>query len=258
VRQDNRIKHASPARPFRASLRKHISAAGIYRTIEKFHPTFLIDEADTFFKDNEQLRGILNSGHSRTMAFVIRCEGIDFQPRTFSTWAAVAIAVIGRLPPTLHDRAIVLPMSRADRSMQRERWSNTAEKYFEILARKIVRWVDDHRLVLEQAEPEIPNALDDRAADNWRALLAIADLAGGDWPSRARDAALTLSMYRDREDQDHNTMLLADLRAIFKTVDRDRMRSIDICSRLADLEHRPWPEWRANRPITPPQRKVTS
>ncbi len=234
----------------------NISPAGVFRAIEKWHPTLLIDEADTFFKENEQLRGILNSGHSK-VGYVVRCEGKNYEPHAFSTYAAVAIALIGTLPSTLDDRAIVLRMRRADRGTLIDRWSRAAENHFQIFAQKIVRWVDDHRSALEEADPDIPKLLDDRAADNWRCLLAIAGLAGGDWPRRAREAALTLSMHRAREDQDHSTMLLSDLRAIFKEVSNcDRMTSKDICARLARLEHRPWPEWRNSRPITPPQLAV--
>ena len=43
------------------------------------------------------------------------------------------------------------------------------------------------------AEPSIPSALGDRAADNWRPLLAIADAVGGHWPETARQAAIVLA-----------------------------------------------------------------
>ena len=68
-------------------------------------PTLLIDEADFFLRDNEELRGVLNSGHRRG-GHVIRIVGEDFEPRAFSTFSPCAIALIGRLPATLHDRAI--------------------------------------------------------------------------------------------------------------------------------------------------------
>ena len=37
---------------------------------------------------------------------------VGHEPRLFSTWGARMIALIGRLPATLEDRAIVLPMRR--------------------------------------------------------------------------------------------------------------------------------------------------
>ena len=74
-----------------------------------------MDEADTVLPGNEELRGILNSGHTRRTAFVLRTVGDNHEPRQFSTWAPLAIAMIGNLPGTLADRSIVLPMRRKRR-----------------------------------------------------------------------------------------------------------------------------------------------
>lgn len=43
-------------------------------------PTMLIDEADTFLCDNDELRGVLNTGHTRATAYVIRTVGEDHEP----------------------------------------------------------------------------------------------------------------------------------------------------------------------------------
>ena len=59
----------------------------------------MIDEADSFLRDNEELRGVLNSGHRKGGA-VLRNVGDDHEPRSFSTYSACAIALIGQLPPT--------------------------------------------------------------------------------------------------------------------------------------------------------------
>ena len=67
---------------------------------------FLVDEADTFLTKNSDLRGILNSGYRRNAAFVIRADAI------YSTWAPVAVAMIGRLPATLEDRSVVVRLKR--------------------------------------------------------------------------------------------------------------------------------------------------
>src|SRR5262249_60573386 len=82
--------------------------AAIFRAIEIARPTLLIDEADTFLKDKSDLRGILNSGHRRNSAYVVRAVpiGDGYEPRMFSTWAAVGFAMIGRAPETLEDRSI--------------------------------------------------------------------------------------------------------------------------------------------------------
>ncbi len=90
----------------------NVTPAVLFRTIEKYAPTLLIDEADTFIRDNDELRGVLNSGHTRTTATVIRAVGDDHDPRAFSTWCPKAIALIWKLPDTLGDRAIEVPMRR--------------------------------------------------------------------------------------------------------------------------------------------------
>ena len=77
-------------------------------------PTLLIDEADSFLKDNEEMRGILNSGHTKTAAYVIRNVevGGEHKPTRFSTWAPKAIATIRALADTLEDRSIVVTLQR--------------------------------------------------------------------------------------------------------------------------------------------------
>ncbi len=86
----------------------NISAAALFRAVEAWQPTVLIDEADTFLAAREEILGLLNSGHTRGTAFVVRCvpdpEAGDYVARIFSTWALVAIAAIGTLPPPLLDR----------------------------------------------------------------------------------------------------------------------------------------------------------
>jgi hypothetical protein len=88
------------------------TAAAIFRTIEALKPTLLIDEADTFLTENDEMRGVLNSGHRRSGAFVLRLVGDDHEPRAFSTWAPTVIAMIGRLPDTLEDRSIPVRLRR--------------------------------------------------------------------------------------------------------------------------------------------------
>jgi putative DNA primase/helicase len=90
-----------------------IRPAAIFRTVERYRPTLILDEADTYLSpQHDDIRGILNSGHTRATAFVIRTAGDDHEPRRFSTWCPKAIALIGALPPTLADRSITLRLQR--------------------------------------------------------------------------------------------------------------------------------------------------
>ena len=103
---------ASPALVPRLLLAASITAASVFRAVDRFAPTLLIDEADTFLSHNEELRGIINAGHTRSTAKVIRTVGDNHDPKVFSTWSAKGIALIGRLPETLEDRSILITLRR--------------------------------------------------------------------------------------------------------------------------------------------------
>ena len=176
----------------------NITVAALYRTVEQFAPTLIVDEADTFLLTNLGLRGIINSGHTRATAFVVRTVG--HEPRLFSTWGARMIALIGHLPTTLEDRAIVLPMRRRALGEMVERIRrDTLLRRLDLLRRRAARWVADHLAALQAADPAVPDALHDRQADNWRPLLAIADAAGR--PLTPRHLAELLEGFRIKAKQ---------------------------------------------------------
>ena len=225
----------------------NVTSAVLFRTIEKYGPTLLVDEADTFIRDNEELRGVLNSGHTRTTAVVIRAVGDDHDPRAFSTWCPKAIALIGKLPETLGDRAIEVAMARrtVGESVQRLR-QDRIEAECSNLRQQAARWATDHLHELQDADPQVPASLHDRAADCWRPLLALADLAGGDWPEKARAAATALSGATDDADQPVTVLLLADVRAVFDARGTQELSSSDLASALHALDSRPWATWGRN------------
>ena len=78
---------------------------------------------------------------------------------------------------------------------------------------------------LSHAEPELPDELSDRGWDIWEPLLAIADAAGGEWPERARAAAVRLSSAQEPEDDTLGIRLIADCRDAFEDEDDDRISS---------------------------------
>ncbi len=195
----------------------NISPAAVFRAIQRFRPTLLIDEADSFLTGrnaNDELRGILNSGHFLGGARVVRCEGDEAEPRVFSTWAPMAVALIGNLPPTLHDRSITIPMRRKRPRERRVRLRLDRLGDFTPLRRKAARFARDNMMALKAADPAVPDTLNDRAADNWRPMLALADLARGAWPARAREAALALTGTAEADDE-VGVLLLRDCRAAF-------------------------------------------
>jgi putative DNA primase/helicase len=153
--------------------------AALFRSIEMAHPTLLLDEGDTFVRDNEELRGIINSGHNKRTDFVLRTVGDNHEPRVFSTWTPKMLAGIGSLPETIRDRSVVLTMHRKTKAERVEKWREREVALYDDLRRRCVRWAQDHAQALAQADPVVPELASDRAADNWATLLAMADAAGG-------------------------------------------------------------------------------
>jgi putative DNA primase/helicase len=116
-----------------------ISSAALYRVIEKYRPTLLVDEADTFLQNNDELRGVINGGHTKTQAFVLRANREDGEIEQLSIWAPKAIALIGKLHPTLHDRSLVIKMVRRTRGESIAPLRDTPQEDFDKVRSQIVR-----------------------------------------------------------------------------------------------------------------------
>ena len=221
---------------------ENLSTAVLFRAVDKYQPTLLIDEVDTFLRDNKELLGCLNAGHAKGGKH-LRCVGDNHDLKGFKTFAPAALAGIGKIPPTLADRSIqiVLQKRRADEPV--EGFREDRAQHLKKRASQIARWVQDHEIELRAAEPELPNDVLNRLADNWRPLVAIADAAGGDWPEKARNALAQLTHRDDDEGESIRVQLLADFRMIFEEIGTDRVTSETLVSKLHDMEDRPWPDY---------------
>ena len=243
----------------RAVASSNISPPAFFRVIEDLSPTLLIDEMDTFLKGNDQLKGILNSGYTRKTAFVLRAgpsapssgSGAENQNSSgeggvtrFSCWCPKVMAKIGRFPDTLADRCIVIRMQR---KTSKEQCDRSKQLDALPLRRQCARFVLDHSSEIAAARPEIPPALNDRAADIWEPLLVLADLAGGEWPQLARQAAVELSA----NSHDHNPTgsLLLDIFLLFTHKGADRIFTRSLVDGLNAFTGRPWAEMRKGKPI---------
>jgi hypothetical protein len=236
---------------FRPLLAANCSTSSIFRVVEGFRPCLMIDEADSFLPDNEELRGVLNSGHRRGGA-VLRNVGDDHEPRQFSTYSAAAIALIGQLPGTLSDRSVTISLTRRKASEKVEPFRFDRAEHLTLLARKLIRWTKDNAEAIAGAEPEMPAGLYNRAADNWRGLCAIAQVAGGDWLARAHKAALE-GAGANVDEGSRLELLLADTRDVFDglKVEPDRISSAHLIERLCEIVPRPWGEYgRSGKPIS--------
>jgi putative DNA primase/helicase len=225
----------------------NISPSALFRVIEEKQPTLIIDEADTFLEGRDEMAGILNAGYRKGNAFVMRVSEAKRRKNgltRYSCWCPKVMAAIGRLPETLADRCILITMQR---KMPGEKCDRLRELDATQYQQRCAEFVQQHRDAIATARPEIPTVLNDRAADIWEPLLAIADLAGGDWPGLARQAAHKLSLADD--DIPLIGYFLSDLRNWMLIRKTDRILSRDIVATFNRLHDRPWQDLRRGRQI---------
>jgi hypothetical protein len=225
------------ARAWRAILP---SEAVVYRKISAHAPTLLLDEVDAIYgpkaREHEGLRALLNAGHRRGSR-VPRCVGNNFALEEFETYCPKAIAGIGKLPDTVADRSIPIRLARRKKSEPVERFRARAARAVALpLREQIERWAKTADL--RERRPELPTELDDRAADGWEPLFAIADLAGSDWSRRARAAAIELHATVDPEADSLGVRLLADTKAVFG--ENDKLFTPHLLKELHQLDAAPW------------------
>ena len=195
-----------------------ITAAALYRSIEKWQPTIIVDEADTAFTDNDDLRSVVNSGWTRGQG-VIRCDSETNEPRMFSTFCPKAIGMKGRkLPDTTIGRTIIIEMARKRPGECVTDFRYVDDDGLAGLRMKLARFATDNAERLRMAEPDMPLGFENRRAANWRLLLAIADSAKDEtteWGRSARQAAVKMSGID--LGLSPGIQLLADIKKVFET-----------------------------------------
>lgn len=222
------------------------SAAALFRAVSgpDGRPTILFDEIDTVFGpkagDNEELRGFLNAGHRRT-GVTYRCVGDSQTVTPFPSYTAVAVAGLGSLPDTILTRSVIIRMRRRARNEHVEPFrARLHEQEGHALRDRLADWAEQARGWVMGAWPEMPDGVSDRPADVWEGLLAVADAAGGDWPSRAREACVILVKASQANDKGSlGVRLLTDLRD-HVLIGIDRLPTIAVLDRLNALDDAPW------------------
>ncbi|MFC7326284.1 DUF3631 domain-containing protein [Marinactinospora rubrisoli] len=241
---------------YRPIVAVNTTPAAIFRSIDPEQPpTLIFDEADTLFgskhvaEQNEDLRGLLNAGHQRGRP-VRRVVGqsANLEVAEFPTFAMAALAGIGSMPDTIEDRAVVITMRRRapGETVAKYRYRRDQVPLYELRDR-LTACVISHLGQLTDAEPNMP--VEDRAADTWEPLIALADVAGGQWPDRARAAALALTRRQDAEGDEGSPRVraLADCRAVFAAhSDPHALKTAVLLKELCGLDDAPWAEWGKN------------
>ena len=220
----------------------NVSPAYLFRKVgsEEGRPTILFDEIDTVFgpkaKDNEEIRGLLNAGHRRS-ATAGRCvmQGKTVATEEISAYSAVALAGLGWLPDTIYSRSVIIKMRRRKPG---EKVEPFRPRLHEPQAKPIKDQLEEWAAGCEIEWPNLPPEIQDRDADVWEALIAVADLAGDAWPVRARSAAVALVAEAKDAEPSLGVRLLADLRTVFGSA--DELSSKGILNALLEIEEAPW------------------
>ena len=225
----------------------NVSASVLFRAINKWKPTLLIDEADTFINSNEELRGIINCGHTKSGAFVLRTERVDdeFIPVKFSTWSPMVIAMIKKPPSTIVDRSVMIELQRKKLEEKTERLSIDHADLNKCFRSELMQWANDTHSKLKKIKPVVPELNNERAMDNWEPLFAVADVIG--WKSLTEESFISLNI-ESEDDKAIETKLLEDIREAF--ANKDRLFSSDLVKILISDEDNIWCEWKHGQPMT--------
>lgn len=227
-----------------------ISPAALFRSMDKWTPTLLIDEVDTFLRDNEDARGVLNSGHKRN-GFIIRVVGEDHEPKRFATWGAKALCGIGSIANTLASRSIRLELRRKLPHEKVENIRFMPQSLRDRLKCQLSRLQDDLAVPVSNARPEPIAGLSNRAADNWEPLQQIAEAIGGEWPEHVKRIAISITRMDDAEQaSDVGTELLKDIKEVFEEKGADRLFSAELVNALHADSEAPWNTWNRGQPIS--------
>jgi Protein of unknown function (DUF3631) len=228
----------------------NVSVAYLFRKVggKDGPPTILFDEIDTVFgpkaRENEETRALLNAGHRRG-AVAGRCvmHGKTALTEEIPAYCAVALAGLGWLPDTILSRSVIIRMRRRAphekvTPFRRRVYAKEGNK----LRDRLAAWAASAVKEMTEARPEMPSGVEDRDADVWESLLAIADAAGGDWPKRAREAAVSLVSDAKEVEPSLGIRLLADCRTVFGNA--NAMFTNVLLKALHDLSEAPWSDLR--------------
>lgn len=225
----------------------NVTTAALFRSITDEHPpTLLLDEVDTIFgpkapDGSEDLRGLLNAGHRRGKP-ILRCHGPNHDVKAFPSFTPVCLAGIGSLPDTIEDRSVTIEMRRRAPHEHVEPFrQRIADEEAEPIRNALEASSESLTKELTDFYPVLPPWLTDRPSDVWEPLIAVADIAGGHWPHRARKAAEVLLAERAQGDLTIGVRLLNEIRVVYG--DEVEIHTSELLARLHALEESPWKEW---------------
>ena len=187
-----------------------------YRFVDRVHPTLVMDDADQLLPRRPDLAHIINASWTRGIP-IPRTDARTGEVHLYDPFTPKVlngINLLAHLRPATRTRCITINMlpKLAHETVANHRHADRDET-FVILRRKLLRWSIDNMPTLDQAKPAMPEGFFSRREENYHLLFAIADLAGGDWPKKARAAAIKL--VREHNEPSLGKRLLAIFYALF-------------------------------------------
>jgi putative DNA primase/helicase len=228
----------------------NLKPAVLYRAMDRGQLTVLLDELDTYLHVHPELNGLLNASN-KPGTYVHRCEGKAV--RAFKIYAAIGLAGLGHLTPTLRHRSIVIHLREAPAGVLKARFIPEQADTEKMLGRQLARWARDNFKAIAACNPVMPAAAYNRLGDNWRPLFAIAQIIGGHWPERLLEAFEQLSAPPDSSassvspdtsspslSQARVLELLTDIREVFRQGGAQRLFSSALLDGLRAMPGRGW------------------
>lgn len=231
------------------------STSALFRACELYGPTLFIDEADTFIRENNEIKGLINAGHTRTNAYVIRVTGENHEPKMYRVWGAKAFAGIcleKHLPDSTLSRGLVINLRRKLPHESVSRLRHADKDLFTNLTAKLARFSEDYSQQVRLSRITLPDALSDRDQDNWEPLISIAKCAGELWFNRAIAAALKLSNSGEKSVSVANQLLM-DIQQVFASKNVTRLSTVALISALTEDQEMPWATYNRGKPLSPSQ-----
>ena len=239
----------------RSYVAANITPAALFRVIEQCSPTLLLDEVDRYLAQDEALNGIMNAGHTRRTATVTRLEEVDgnYIPRKFNVFGGKCMAGIGKQLDTMMDRSIIIKM---EKRLDEERITKLPLTFFENhfeARRKIARFAEDNQLQAMKLEPHIPNLGNDRAQDNWLPLFIVADMIGGNWPSKCLASYNCIEAISNEDAKEQDPVEIRLLRELAPKLEKrvgNWLPAAELRDMLISDESSEFYEWYVGRPIS--------
>ncbi|MDP2523957.1 DUF3631 domain-containing protein [Neptunomonas phycophila] len=221
-----------------ALLTSNLSTAVLYRLTETTKPTLIIDEADTFIKNSDpQMKGVLNGGHNKSQAKVLRCEGDNHTVKVYDAWFPIVLASIGTLYDTIMDRSITINLIRKKPSESVMPPPQDLKAESLEIRQKILKWANDESTNIESNIHRPAYKGNDRATDNWTPLFTIAREISEHWFNKCEHA---YHLLMHEVEMELPTLLLSDIRESFKKWKSERISSSELLNLIKQDETAPW------------------